>query len=113
MSKLFEDMQESNEVQIEKVAQEMIRKDEHIKVKTRIPAPVETSSLRALAFMLKNSSLEEEGALIDWWVDMFELYMVSYQGKSREEIVKMVTALLELRLHDEGGKMDKAMGGKK
>lgn len=94
MSSLLEELEQVSDVRAEQILQSLLQPDEGIKLKTHIVAPREMSSLRVLESVLEESGMGKSAKLLRTWLDVYEMYMVSYDRKSREEIIRAVSAML-------------------
>ena len=96
---LFESQEENS---FHKILTDLID-SENVALKTEIANPLAVAQLKIIAISLQNEALEQSSAVILEFIEWFLTYMVSYDRKSRTEIIAALT---------EGLKAERTLGDK-
>lgn len=84
-------------ISLQQILNNLIQRDENLFLKTRIQKPQKLATMKVVASICEQVGLEETGDTLDLFIEILCVYMVSYQGKSREEIVDALKSLMEKR----------------
>jgi hypothetical protein len=84
-------------ISLQQILNNLIQKDENLFLKTRIQKPQKLATMKVIAKLCKEVSLDETGESLDMFIEILCTFMVSYKGKSREEIVDALKSLMEKR----------------
>lgn len=79
---------------LELILQDLMRKDESIKLKTHIIDPSAMSALGSIKALCEKSGLKVSAAILGEWIENFEQYMVSWRRQGRQEILKAISRML-------------------
>jgi len=71
--------------------------DENIPLKTEIPNPKALTGLQCISRLLTNSGHDDLGDMLSDYIDDYRINMVSYNRKSRSEVVTALSEVVKAR----------------
>lgn len=92
---VMESFSEGDEITFQQILNALIRGDADLEMKTEIHNPLALSGFTLISEKLKELGLNNSNKLTEKWYKEFLLLMVSYQRKSRSEIVKAFQSTME------------------
>lgn len=78
---------------LEKILLQMLDDTKGLPMKTHIIKPLNLSRLETLAFCFKSEGLPDTAAVLDYFVQKYRVNMVSFERKSRTEIIQAIEGL--------------------
>jgi len=104
MSDILKDFIATNDINIEQILNNLINSDKNIALKTEIHNPKKLAILLTYANHLKSYKYIKSYKLIIGFIEAYLKYMVSNKRKSRIEVIKALTNLVQKR------EVDKSLG---
>ena len=95
MSEILKDFISTNEISIQQILNNLLNSDKNLSLKTEIHNPKKLATLLTLANYLKSRKYVKTYKLIDGFIKTYLIYMVSNKRKSRTEVIKALTSLIE------------------
>lgn len=89
------DFNEDSDITLQQILNALIRSDKNLELKTEIHKPKHLAALKVLAVYLEDHNYPKSAELINIFLETFFKYMVSYQRKSRSEIIEGFKASME------------------
>lgn len=95
LEQLTQDLFSAEELSFQKILSELLKSDANLPMKTEIHDPLNLALLKVLAKMLRKKECEKSAEILENFIQAFLEYMVSYNRKSRTEIVEAIKHNLE------------------
>ena len=95
IAKLFDEIDDGEDI-LSMAIRELFS-DENIPLKTEIPNPQALTGLQCVSRLLKTNGHEELGVMISDYIDDYRINMVSYNRKSRSEVVTALSEVVKAR----------------
>ena len=92
---ILKDFLATNDITIQQILNNLINSDKNIALKTEIYNPKKLATLLTYAEYLKSRKYVKSYKLIKEFIDNYLKYMVSNKRKSRIEVIKALTNLVE------------------
>lgn len=95
MAEVLKDFLSTNKISIQQILNNLLNSDKNLSLKTEIYNPKKLASLFTLAKYLKSKKYFKSYKLIIGFIDTYLTYMVSNKRKSRIEVIKALTSVIE------------------
>lgn len=88
---ILDDLMTYDEESYQKILLSLMANDENISMKTEIQRPLNLTRLVTFAFWLNMEGEPDAAQAVELFVNKYQVFMVSNQRKSREEIIRALT----------------------
>ncbi len=95
LSEILKDFLSTNEISIQQILNNLLNSDKNLSLKTEIYNPKKLATLLTLAKYLKSKKYIKTHNLIIGFIDTYLKYMVSNKRKSRTEVIRALTPLIQ------------------
>lgn len=92
---VYDEMDESEDISLQQILVSLISDKKNLTLKTEIHNPKALASLYVLKEYFKTIECKQTAKLIDSFIAIYLEYMVSYNRKSRKEVIKAVSSWIE------------------
>jgi len=93
MASNLEGLFQTQDETLEKILLQMLDDTKGLPMKTHIKKPLNLSRLETLAFIFRQEGDAETGDILDYFVQKYRVNMVSFDRKSRTEIIQAIEGL--------------------
>ena len=100
MSDILKDFIATNDINIEQILNNLINSDKNIALKTEIYNPKKLAILLTYANYLKSKKYVKSAKIIYEFIEAYLKYMVSNKRKSRIEVIKALSNLIQRKEAD-------------
>lgn len=95
-SGLFDEMEEVEDISLQQILNNLLNAENNLNLKTQIEKPKQLASLFILSKYLKQHNFKKSGKILEFFINTFLEYMISYKREGRKEIIRALTNLIEV-----------------
>lgn len=92
---VMEDFQGKTSISLQEILSNLIDGEENLDLKTDIENPLNLARLYLYSVILEKYEMKKSSELIETFINKFLRYRVSNKRKSREEIIKAISGMLD------------------